>query len=353
MASVLLAGYLGCGNLGDDAIMVGFAEAANTVGIECVALSGSPDETYRYHRISAVPRRNMKLVAAEMEKHDALVFPGGSIFQDVTSVGSVLYYQQLVKIAKRAKKKVFLVGQGVGPLKTFLGKRAAISAFNDADFICVRDPGSMSTLRGFGIKTPMKVTADSAFLLPVPSLDDDPGGFQVGNMKTVAVAPRPIKGVDVVGLVSDFCQMVFRSGQMPVLVGLDRNEDGPLIQAIEDKSGGKIPDLTKVTSPADLQRRLSRMDAMISIRLHGGILATTVGVPSLMVAYDPKVAAFAKLLDTGPSVSLEGLTAARLFDAYTDFSRKKELAVAITVKKREEMAKLAFGNVEVVRESLR
>jgi polysaccharide pyruvyl transferase CsaB len=333
--------------------MVGFAEAAESMGINCAALSGNPDETYRYHRISSVPRRNMRQVAAEMEKHDALVFPGGSIFQDVTSVGSVLYYRQLVMMAKKAKKKVFLVGQGVGPLKTFFGKRAAIAAFSKADYICVRDPDSMTLLRSFGVKTPIKVTADSAFLLSEPSNLDDTGGFQVGSMKTVAIAPRPIKGVDVVGLVSDFCQMVFRSGQMPVLVGLDRGEDAGLIQAIEDKSGGKIPDMTKVYSPVELQRRLARMDAMISIRLHGGILATTVGVPSLMIAYDPKVSAFAKLMDNGPAMSLDNLTAARLFDAYTDFTRRKDLAVTITKKKRDEMAKLALGNVEVVRDALR
>ena len=152
MAHLLLSGYFGCGNLGDDAILLGFVEGLKNTPHDLTVLSGNPDDTFRNYGFRSVPRKDMKSVREAIERCDALVYPGGSIFQDVTSFKSVAYYSQLVKWAKGANKKVVLLGQGVGPLTGFLGKGAARSAFNSADAIAVRDPQSLSTLKSLGPK---------------------------------------------------------------------------------------------------------------------------------------------------------------------------------------------------------
>jgi polysaccharide pyruvyl transferase WcaK-like protein len=91
---------------------------------------------------------------------------------------------------------------------------------------------------------------------------------------------------------------------------------------------------------------------VIAMRLHAGILAATVGIPPLMVSYDPKVTAFAKLLDVGSAMSMEGLTAARLFEAHQESLRNRERNVKILERKREELVRLAEGNLELLRETL-
>ncbi len=354
LASLLLAGYIGCGNLGDDAIMLGFSNGIHRYGHECQVLSGRPEETNRLHGVPAVPRRDFKRIKEAIGESDALVFPGGSIFQDVTSFRSVLYYSRLVKMAKKAGKKVFMVGQGVGPLKTIIGRSFARQAFQSADLIAVRDSASATTLKELGVKHSPRITADCAFLLSAPHRADDSLGFQVGEMKTVGIAARPLgKGHDVVGIISDFCRLLFQSGAMPILLAMDRNEDVPLIQQIEDRAGGKIPDLRKLESPGDIQSRIARMDTIVAVRLHAGILASTVGVPSLMLAYDPKVTAFARQLDIGPAVSMDKLTGARLFDAYTAFQKDRDRNASIVTAKHEELAKAAAQNVELVASAFR
>src|SRR5579885_1629944 len=100
MRNVLLAGYIGCGNLGDDAMAVGFMEAAHKE-FDFIVLSGNPESTYNQYRVHSVPRTDMGAVGKAIDACDALVFPGGSIFQDVTSVRSVAYYTRLVKMAKK------------------------------------------------------------------------------------------------------------------------------------------------------------------------------------------------------------------------------------------------------------
>lgn len=335
--------------------MLGFAHLAGQDGLDVSVLSGSPEETSRNYGMTAYPRRDFKQIEIAISRVDAVVFPGGSIFQDVTSVRSVAYYQKVVTMAKKAGKKVFLVGQGVGPLNSFFGKRMAASAFNDADGISVRDPGSLETLKSLGVRKNIRVGADSAFLMPVRNLEPEAAAFAVGNMRTVGIAPRPMdKKADVAGLFGEFCRLLFQSGTMPVLMEMDRNEDGELITEIAKKAGGKIPDIRKLSTPMQLQARMARMDLVVAMRLHAGILATGVGIPPLMVSYDPKVTAFSKLLGLGPSLTVDAnLTPARLMDSFAQFQKDRDRNVKIIEKKREEMAKLAAVNYEVVRDGLR
>ena len=95
------------------------------------------------------------------------------------------------------------------------------------------------------------------------------------------------------------------------------------------------------------------MDTVVAVRLHAGILATTVGVPPLLISYDPKVSAFAKMLDFGTQIDIEGLTAPRLYEHFTAFMKDRERVQKILLRKREELIKLAEVNVEVVRDGLR
>jgi polysaccharide pyruvyl transferase CsaB len=348
----LLAGYIGCGNLGDDAMMLGFAGNLHQEH-EISLLSGAPEETYRYYNYHSVPRRDMKQVEDAIRNCDALIFPGGSIFQDTTSVFSVKYYSGLVQTAKKANKKVMLLAQGVGPLDSFFGKRMAAAAFNAADVISVRDPQSMQTLRDLGVKKTPRVTADCAFLLQSPPEEDGQDAYNVGGMRSVGVAPRPLdKKADIAGLFGEFCKLMYQSGTVPVLLEMDRDEDGPLIEEIHKRSGGRMPQIRKLQTPMQVQQRVRRMDAIVAMRLHAGILAATVGVPPLMVSYDPKVAAFAKLLETAPAIPVENLTPQRLFDSFTTFMRDRDRHAKIVENKRAEMAANAAVNIELVNQTL-
>lgn len=347
---LLLAGYIGAGNLGDDAVALGLIHGLRSLPYEFAVLSGNPEETFRLYGVRAFPRREDKYIKEAIDDCDALVFPGGSIFQDVTSVGSALYYEKLVSTAKKAGKKVLLLGQGVGPLHNFLAKRAAIKAFNAADAVTVRDPGALQVLKDLGFTKPARVTADSAFLLPVPATGLEQDGFNVGNMKSVGIAPRAVKekGRDIGGLFGEFCRLMYQAGFVPVLIVMDKFEDTPLVDEISKKQGGKVPDLRKLTTPMQIQQRIGRMDSVVAMRLHAGILAATMNVPSLMVSYDPKVTSYARTMEMGNALSLEGLTATRLLDAFVSFQKDHARNVKIVERKREEQMHAAQGNIEAV-----
>ncbi len=352
---ILLCGYFGCGNLGDDSILVGLSESLTDLDVKFTMLSGAPDETFRLYGMRSVPRLDLKMVQESILECDYVVFPGGSIFQDITSVRSAGYYHSLIQRAKKAGKKVYLLGQGVGPLNTWFGRRFALASFNLADEIVVRDPGSMALLRKIGVKRPIKLGADMAFLMPPPPDQTEDTAYQVGGMRTVGIAPRPFgRNVKRIRqLFADLAKKLYESGIIPVMIEMDQREDGPLIYEISKLLGGKVPDIRGMATPMMVQQRMSRMEAVIAMRLHAGILASSVGVPPYMISYDPKVTALAKLLELAPAPPIDTLTADRLYENFMDFMKDRNRNIRIVERKREEMKNAAMVNVEVLRESLR
>ena len=74
---------------------------------------------------------------------------------------------------------------------------------------------------------------------------------------------------------------------------------------------------------------LSRMDAVVSMRLHGLIFSSLSGAPLVGVSYDPKIQSFLRYLGAGTCISLEDVTEENL---------KQAVAQAIdTLPHREEL----------------
>jgi len=353
---LLLAGYFGCGNLGDDAILLGFLNAIQGKSYEVKALASNVDTLMRNYGVTGVYRKDLKLVKAAIEETDAVVFPGGSIFQDVTSTRSVAYYSKIVADAKKAGKKVLLLGQGVGPLNGFMGKRMAAGAFNAADLVVLRDPASATVLKSIGFKGTAKIAADLAWLLPTITLGENSKAYGVAGSKTVGISVRPW-GKDrnkfVISVFAELAQILTKKGYIPMFIEMDHEEDGPLILEIAKSLGGKVPDMRNLTSPIQVQQRVARMEGIIAMRLHAGILAATVGVPPYMVSYDPKVSAFANAIGVPTPLTMQGLTAQRLFDGFVSSNKDRERASATLLKRRDELAKQAALNIDAMESALR
>ena len=348
---LVLAGYFGRDNLGDDAIMLAFTRSLADYNYDFSIICGSPRKLSGTYGLSGVSHLDFKAIQATIESCDALVFPGGSIFQDVTSVRSVAYYANLVRSAKRAGKKVVMLAQGVGPLDRFLGKRLAASAFDAADAIVVRDKGSAATLKSLGVRATPQLSADMAFLLAQPESEKGKAGFGFGDMKAVGVSVRPVRKMRdkaIVALFAKLVKLLSENRYGPVMLEMDRELDRPLMIQIAKLHGGKVPDLKGLAHPADLQRRLARMQAVIGMRLHAGILAATVGVPAFMVSYDPKIQVFSNAMGFPAPPNVREATAESLFSDFQTFIKSKDQWAESVRKSAESLAQQAERNIEVL-----
>lgn len=169
MAKLLLSGYYGFGNLGDEAILASTVEAvgrrAPEVGV--AVLSANPGETSASHGIQAFNRMSPKGVTSAIRMSDLVVFGGGSLLQDSTSFRSLSYYIAFIYLVKALGKPLVVYANGIGPLRSKVGRRLTGAALRTAKEITLRDPESESVLRdlGVGVDTRVTVTADPAFLL--------------------------------------------------------------------------------------------------------------------------------------------------------------------------------------------
>ena len=87
---LLLAGYFGFDNAGDEAIFEALVENFRRLhpGVRLTALVQG-EETARRLGVETVPRKDVGAVWKALRQNDLFVLGGGGLFQDVTGPGSV------------------------------------------------------------------------------------------------------------------------------------------------------------------------------------------------------------------------------------------------------------------------
>ena len=303
MGRVLLSGYYGFGNVGDEAILASTVEALRRKqpDIEIAVLSQNPDETAKAHGVESYPRMAPLKVASAILSSDLVVFGGGSLIQDDTSLRSLLYYLSIIFAARALGKQVVVYANGIGPIRSRLGKALTKAALALVRKITVRDPESETFLRRMGVRRPVRVTADPAFLLS-PSPDDrcDEIMREAGiplDRPLVWLAVRPRKAPDgFYTAVSSAVEMLRSRGYEPCLLVMqetDRQAADSLNGSLADRGQRPMP-LISSKGPRDVLALLRKGSLCIGMRLHTLILAASAGVPFMGVEIDPKIGAFCR-----------------------------------------------------------
>jgi polysaccharide pyruvyl transferase CsaB len=317
LARVLLSGYYGFGNLGDEALLSGLLHGLRARGHQVTVLSADPAGTWALHGVAAVHRVRGVLLA--LLRHDALVSGGGGLLQDKTSARSLRYYLGLISLAQRLGKRAVVYGQSVGPLSP-VGRVAVARALRRVP-VAVRDETSRRVLRALDIDAAL--AADAALLLeasPREPQADAPlllvprGGY-----------PEITEGLIYLG------QALVSRGQRVAALAIHEAEDGPCVDAMRRE----LPSLRVLAaaSPAEALAQVAGARYVVSGRLHGLILAAVAHLGFSGLVYDPKVAAF--LQEAGRPAHALPLDHARLVADVLD-PRPLELDKLAVLKGRAE-----------------
>ena len=91
MIKMLLAGYYGFGNLGDEAILEMTLKQilAITKRENITVLSGNKAATQKKYDVNTIDRYSLWSIVKELRSSHVLIFGGGSLLQDVTSIRSI------------------------------------------------------------------------------------------------------------------------------------------------------------------------------------------------------------------------------------------------------------------------
>ncbi len=164
---LLLVGYYGFGNFGDEACRRALCEALVRQGYRVRVCAHAPR---RYRSICGHPCAR-RLSRAALRHADAVVFGGGSLLQDRTSLRSLLRYLWWIARALARGKRVLLYANGLGPFRYRLSRRLLTLLLPRVRLVC-RDVDSLALARSLGARD-VGLCEDATYLLPrTPRLSD-------------------------------------------------------------------------------------------------------------------------------------------------------------------------------------
>lgn len=358
MSKIVISGYYGFGNAGDEAMLAAMIDSLSDVDphLEIVVLSGNPEDTCRRHGVTAVFRLNYPEIIRVLRGCDLVISGGGSLLQDVTSDRSLYYYLSIVMLAKKLGKPVMLYAQGIGPVRGSLAQGAVRVIGNMVDLITVRDEGSRDEIKRLGItKPPVHVTADA--VLAMHPVDKGLGRAILRHHGLEGAAPligfsvrewkdwRHYK--DVLAQSADMmaeefgARIVFLPMQWPddlgVAVKIVKRMRKPAVVLNEEYTTGELLSLT------------GNLDLLIGIRLHALIFAAVMNVPLIGVSYDPKVDRFLETIGDRHAGTLQTVTVDSLLAKARALLNQQGLGgsnhdrIGVLRNKASQNAELAIG----------
>jgi len=350
---VVILGYYGFGNTGDEAVLGGILTALKHVsvknGIELTitVLSADSEQTKERYKVDSADRGSFKAIFYSLRKSDVFILGGGSLLQDTTGRGlSVLYYAGLSIIAKMLGKKVIFYAQGIGPVKRTVNRFLVYLAASATDFLSVRDNGSMIELRRLGVlHKVIRLTCDPAFALREGKKST------LINSVIASLPLKPVIGVmlrdwpgieDKKYLISDAIEdLAERINASIVLLPMQQAFDIKLCQSVAALIKRDCYVLEETFEPEEMIALFGEFDLVIAMRLHALIFAAIAGVPMVGLGYDPKINAFLSQIGMQQALSIENLKTEDLTNqALEQWMARDEIKTLLKVK-ADEMRKQA------------
>lgn len=316
---VVICGAYGRGNAGDDAILEAILQEMRAIDpdMPITVLTKDPKATRLTYRVRTAGRMDVLTWKKAMRHAGLYINGGGSLIQDVTSRRSLWFYLHNIQAAHKAGCKVQMYGCGIGPVLREQHRKLAASVLNaSVDVITLREPDSLKELQSMGVTKPeILLTADPALTLPAASEDEiDSVLLRAGippHGKYLCFALRNWKGFeDKAPLFAQAAKYAYETyGLTPVFAAVEKHLD-PVAGRLA-ATGLDIPHyfLDDAGSAGTIIGALSRMQAVVSMRLHALIFAAGQGIPLAGVVYDPKVSAFLRYIGQENFLDLDALTA--------------------------------------------
>jgi len=352
---VVLSGYYGFDNVGDDAILLSIIQSLKKwqSDIEITVLSNNPTATEQTYGVKAVNRWKMKEIRQLLKTADGLISGGGSLMQDQTGMKTIPYYAGVIQIAKWLKKPVFVYAQGMGPINHSLSKFIVRKTFNKVEQITVRDKASQTLLTEIGVRKETKIVPD-----PVMGLNGgdfhcnwlDQKSLTAESYISVSVRDWPSTVAYKEKIAHSLDQLV-RQGEQIVFLPMHGEHDLKTSQEVASLMKEK-----SLIAPSDLSIEekiavIGQSQILIGMRLHSLIFSVIYAIPFIGLSHGPKIDAFAEIVDQPVIGHVEiddwnGVTlferAIAILESYTTVQENMRQAVLPLQHEATATAKLAI-----------
>ncbi len=300
-ADLVLCGYYGYGNVGDDALLHASIRRAGALypdyTLSALTRRGRKDASL--FRIRCVNRKNPLAVARELKHAKVLVFGGGTLLQDQTSLRSLLWYASVLRYAHRRGLRIELWGNGLSLPRTALGERIIIDCLSRCHRVGLRDAPSLAwgishvpegmaghflPEKDLALGTLPSTDARAEFLCRRYGVDTCSAGFGI-------VTVRGGVGQGYLKILCSWLSMLRGERMRLLFVPMLPREDERLCRRLASLFGGTV---TSSLSPSDLVGLMARARIVCGMRLHSLVFAACAETPFVGFGSDPKIEAFCR-----------------------------------------------------------
>jgi polysaccharide pyruvyl transferase CsaB len=330
---VLISGYYGFHNTGDEAILTAICQLLEPYNLEIRVLAASAEHQLQGCQFSAIHRLDLPAIYRALRESDLLISGGGGLFQDVTGMGSIPYYGGLIWLARRLGVPSLIFSQGLGPLKRWASRRAVAQIFQWPAALTLRDQDSIDLLENCGVpRTRVRLSAD-----PVLALRGMPPGRAAEILRSEGLNPeQPVIGIAIRPWESWFekqlksftavlVQFARRHQAQLLLIPFQPEQDTWLcheaaycMQTRPESALAPIHVLQGRYAPVEMHSLIGALDLIVGMRLHALIMAAANRVPAVGIVYDPKVRSFAEMTGYPFVGSVTALMNADHFNGYLE-----------------------------------
>ncbi len=311
--SILIAGFYGFGNTGDEAILTAMVTdlRAADPSLELTVISADPETTRRIFGVNAVSWAHLHDVLAAVGDADLVILGGGGLFHDYWGVPlkDILLpehiqrsmqngYAGVAVYARLMEKPLMLYAVGVGPLLTSEGQRVTRIVARVAQLITTRDRASAELLLQLGISEgKIHVTADPAFALSPNHIWATKYWQQVklddGPRLVVNVRPWEFAGPTErwIGEIASGLELFHRKFGGTTLFVPFHAQDLEMAHQLQSSlcDASSLQVLPNIPTPAAVAGIIAQADLVLGMRYHSVVFAIQGHVPLLALTYDPKV----------------------------------------------------------------
>lgn len=331
MKNVLISGYYGFNNTGDEAMIETMSVLLAKRNYGLIVLSSNPEKTKELYNVQAYDRYKISDVIKAIRKADIVVSGGGTLFQDITSKKSIWYYLGVVKLAKLLGKKVCVAYQGMGPIDTKLYRDMTKRTLNKkfVKLVALRDKNAIEYAKEIGIKENKTIfSSDMVFMMQPPAkerslkiLKDNLHGYTDGQ-KLIGFSVREWKDKDRTDLFAELAdRLVEKYDARIVFFPFHKPKDAEISKIIMHKM--KHEDATTLIPnrylPSEILGTMGLMDVNIGVRLHSLVFSAVMNVPTIGISYDPKIDGFLEMINMAPVCTYEDISVDKLVEQVCKF----------------------------------
>lgn len=308
--SVILLGWYGYNNLGDDLlfeiISKDFKKVFNKLYFPCNPNNSNITENDFLKPIKLKGRLQFIILVYYIIKCDYLVLGGGTYLRDIISKKVLTTKLVLIYIAQKLNKKTIIWGGGLGPF--YFNKKSKLlkSVLSNFDYVLLRDNKSISTFKTITGKE-CTLVPDPVYLLYNNISQQLKFNQQQNKELTIGLSLREwgselghrddIQYKNFILILQKFLNDLKKEYDLKVLCFVFQNTSNDFLSSDENVYNDLFInndyfEYKYITFNNDMPSFLKSMgsiNCLIGMRLHSIIIASCFNIPILGISYDIKV----------------------------------------------------------------